>query len=102
MFIRENTNRSGSVSIQIVSKSRGTYRVIKTVGCATQWHELDKLKEIARQEIERLQFLETISGKFNLGKPVVVADAGLLTGKNIEALQEGGYCNRELQKPVSY
>ncbi|MDR0206034.1 MAG: IS1634 family transposase [Bacteroidales bacterium] len=55
MFIRENTNRSGSVSIQIVSKSRGNYRVIKTVGCATQRHEIDKLKELARQEIENRQ-----------------------------------------------
>ena len=38
-----------------------------------------------------IPFLEAISRKFNLGKPVVVADAGLLTGKNIEALQEGEY-----------
>jgi transposase len=38
-----------------------------------------------------IPFLETISCKFNLGKPVVVADAGLLTSKNIEALQEGEY-----------
>jgi len=52
MFIRENTNRSGSVSIQIVRKSRGVYRVIKTLGCATQRHEIDKLKDLARQEIE--------------------------------------------------
>jgi len=35
--------------------------------------------------------LENISGKFNLGKPVVIADAGLLTEKNIEALQGGEY-----------
>jgi transposase len=38
-----------------------------------------------------IPFLEAISHKFNLGKPVVIADAGLLTGKNIEALQEGEY-----------
>ncbi len=38
-----------------------------------------------------IPFLEAISGKFNLGKPVVVADAGLLTNKNIEALREGEY-----------
>jgi len=38
-----------------------------------------------------IPFLESISKKFNPGKPVVIADAGLLTGKNISALQEGGY-----------
>jgi len=55
MFIRENKNRSGSVSIQIISKSRGAYKVIKTVGCATQRHAIERLKHLARQEIERLQ-----------------------------------------------
>ena len=38
-----------------------------------------------------IPFLEAISRKFNLGKPVVIADAGLLTSKNIEALQGGEY-----------
>jgi transposase len=38
-----------------------------------------------------IPFIETISSKFNLDKPVVIADAGLLTGKNISALQEGEY-----------
>jgi len=35
--------------------------------------------------------LEAISRKFSLGKPVVIADAGLLTNKNIAALQEAEY-----------
>jgi transposase len=38
-----------------------------------------------------IPFLEAISRKFQLGQPVVIADAGLLTGKNITALQEAGY-----------
>jgi len=54
MFIRENKNRSGSVSIQIISKCHGRYSLIKTVGCATQRHEIDRLKILARQDIERL------------------------------------------------
>ena len=55
MYIREVKNRSESVSIQIISKARGSYKVVKTVGCATQRHEIDRLKSLARQEIERLQ-----------------------------------------------
>lgn len=38
-----------------------------------------------------IPFIETITKKFNLGKPVVVADAGLLSYKNIEALEDQSY-----------
>jgi len=55
MFIREVKNRSGSISIQIINKSSGKYRVVKTVGCGAQRHELERLKVIARQEIEQLE-----------------------------------------------
>ena len=54
MFIRENKNRSGSISIQIVSKQRGVYKVIKTVGCATDVRTLEKLKNEAQIVIEEL------------------------------------------------
>jgi transposase len=55
MFVREVKNRSGSVSIQVISKSIGKYRVVKTIACATYRHEIDRLKIVAHQEIERLQ-----------------------------------------------
>ena len=35
--------------------------------------------------------LEKLSKKFNLSKPVVVADAGLLSTENIDLLEENGY-----------
>ena len=38
-----------------------------------------------------IPFLESISRKFNLKKPVVVADSGLLSEKNTNALQKGKY-----------
>jgi transposase len=38
-----------------------------------------------------IPFLETISRKFKLDKPVVIADSGLLSNKNIIALQKEGY-----------
>ena len=38
-----------------------------------------------------IPFLEKISSKFNLDKPVVVADAGLLSNENIKALKANGY-----------
>lgn len=41
MFIRELKNRSGSVSIQIISKARGRYKVVKTIGCAQHGKKLN-------------------------------------------------------------
>jgi transposase len=55
MFVRENKNRSGSVSIQIVSKERGRYRLVKTIGCGAERHEIERLKIEARQEINEME-----------------------------------------------
>lgn len=55
MYIRPLKNRSGSVSIQIISKSRGKYRVVKTIGCATTQHDIEKLTLQAKQQIEELR-----------------------------------------------
>lgn len=38
-----------------------------------------------------IPFLDKLSSKFKLGKPVVVADSGLLSRSNIAALEENGY-----------
>ena len=55
MYIRENKNRSGSVSVQIIIKIKGVNKVIKTIGCGTHRHEIDRLKILAQQEIDRLE-----------------------------------------------
>ena len=60
MYIRELKNRSGSISIQVISKSNGKYRVIKTIGCATTRHEVERLKQLARQEITRLESQQSL------------------------------------------
>jgi len=38
-----------------------------------------------------IPFLEEMSHKFNLNKPIVVADAGLLSKENVKALEANGY-----------
>ena len=35
MFVRKKRNKSGTVSIQIIDKSRGKYRVVKTIGVSS-------------------------------------------------------------------
>lgn len=52
MFIRQLKNRSGSVSIQIINKARGRYKVIKSLGSANTQQEIDRLIQAAQQEIE--------------------------------------------------
>lgn len=52
MFIRKLRNRSGSTSVQVISKARGRYKVHKTVGCAITQREIDKLVLLAKQEID--------------------------------------------------
>jgi transposase len=54
MFIRKLKNRSGSISVQVIQKIRGKYKVIKTIGSATTQHEIEKLFELARQEVENI------------------------------------------------
>lgn len=54
MFIREKKNKSGSISIQIIQKLRGKYKVLQTIGSGRTEQELAKLHYLGKQEIERL------------------------------------------------
>ncbi|MDZ7774945.1 MAG: hypothetical protein U5L09_04675, partial [Bacteroidales bacterium] len=42
MYVRKVSNRSGSVSVQVIQKVKGRQKVVKTVGCATTQHKIDK------------------------------------------------------------
>lgn len=50
--MRKNKNRSGTVSVQVVSKKGGRYRVVKTVGCSENFEEIKRLEFQARHFIE--------------------------------------------------
>jgi transposase len=54
MFIREKRNSTGSVSVQIISKSSGKYKVVKTIGSSSNEQEILKLVYLGKQEIERI------------------------------------------------
>lgn len=51
MFIRKHKNKSGSISVYIVDKSEGTYRVVKSVGSSKSETEVEKLVQKAEDEI---------------------------------------------------
>jgi len=54
MFIRKKKNKSGSQSVQIISKAGAKYKVITTIGSGKTEQELQKLLFIAQQELDRL------------------------------------------------
>ena len=54
MFLRKKLNCSGSTSVQIISKARGKYRVIKTIGSGRSEQQIQKLWSLGKQEMERL------------------------------------------------
>ncbi|MBI2027920.1 MAG: hypothetical protein HYS98_09005 [Deltaproteobacteria bacterium] len=43
MFVRKVPNRSGSIGIQVISKSRGVYEVIKTFGSSKYPEKIEEL-----------------------------------------------------------
>lgn len=49
MFVRKKRNRSGSISVQIIEKRAGRYRVVQTVGSSDDIHEVERLLSQARQ-----------------------------------------------------
>lgn len=55
MFVRKKPNKSGVVSIQIIDKSSGRYRLIKTVGSSADRVTIDSLFIQARQMIPALK-----------------------------------------------
>lgn len=55
MFIRQKNNESGTVSIQIIDKSRGRYKIVKTIGTSMDPLVLDQLNIQAKAELIRLQ-----------------------------------------------
>ena len=54
MFLRKKKNKSGSTSVQIISKSRGRYKVVKTIGSGNTDQVIQKLWYLGKQEMERL------------------------------------------------
>jgi hypothetical protein len=54
MFIRKKKNKSGSISIQIIQKQQGSYKVIKTIGSSKDKKEVERLYKDAQEILPRL------------------------------------------------
>jgi len=54
MFVRKKKNKSGTISIQIINKNRGKYKVLKTIGCANTNREEELMTLLAKTEMEKI------------------------------------------------
>lgn len=52
MFVRKKKNKSGVISIQVIDKSSGKYRVLKTIGSSADAAKVDRLFEDGKQWIK--------------------------------------------------
>lgn len=54
MFIRKKANPSGVISVQIIDKSSGKYRVVKTVGSSSDPIEVARLVNLGKQMLPKM------------------------------------------------
>ena len=54
MYVRRKPNKTGSVSVQVIDKSKGHYRVIKSFGTGNTEVEIVRLENHARQYVREL------------------------------------------------
>lgn len=52
MFVRKKKNKSGVISVQVIDKSSGRYRLLKTIGSSANKIEVDLLYEEGKQWIK--------------------------------------------------
>lgn len=55
MFVRKKQNSSGSISVQIISKFKNRYKVVRTIGSSKDQTEISKLEELAKAEKIQLE-----------------------------------------------
>jgi len=70
VFVRKKRNKSGVISIQVITKLEGKSKLVKTIGTSKD------NKEIERLVIEGKKFIESYSGQqlldFSLMIPLIV------------------------------
>jgi len=97
MFIRKKPNKSGVISIQVIDKSSGKYKVVKTIGSSSDPQIIASLITEGKQYIETLQkqhsinfdsgLEQTLIDMFFAGiKELTLAGPELLLGKIFDSI----------------
>jgi transposase len=83
MFIREKRNKSGSISVQVLQKTDGKNKLLKTIGCSSDPEEILLLKEKAHRWVRKQSGMQELD--FTYGR----SEAESLLN-NIEGLHLAG------------
>jgi transposase len=90
MFVRKKRNQSGLISIQVIDKSSGKYKVLKTIGSSADIPEVEQLfrdgqywikQQTKQAEIDLLGDQEMFSKFISSIQQVTVVGTELLLGK---------------------
>lgn len=60
MFVRKKPNKSGLVSVQVIDKSQGKYRVVKTIGSSMDSVEIERLVSEGKRYAQKMMGLQEI------------------------------------------
>ena len=61
MFVRKKKNKSGVISVQVVDKSTGKYRLVKTIGSSNDSTEIERLFKDGHDFIQHYRGQQTIN-----------------------------------------
>lgn len=61
MFVRKKKNKSGVISIQIIDKGSGKYKLVKTIGSSANEKEVDRLYQEGLDYVKHFQGQQTIN-----------------------------------------
>jgi len=71
MFVRKKKNKSGSISIQLIDKNLGRYKVVKTIGCSDDLKIVEQLYIKAKREILAIGGQQQFNFEINKEKDLV-------------------------------
>lgn len=60
MFVRKKPNKSGLVSVQVIDKSQGKYKVVKTIGSSMDSFEIERLVSEGKRYAQKMMGLQEI------------------------------------------
>jgi hypothetical protein len=63
MFVRKKPNKSGVISIQVIDKSSGKYKLIKTIGSSSESIEIERLVQKGKEFIKEYLGLQEFDFK---------------------------------------
>lgn len=86
MFVRKKKNKSGVVSIQIIDKSSGKYKMLKTIGSSSDPIEIEHLYNEGLEYIDHYEGQETINFSINDFKEAVKNSIKNITIEGINLL----------------